>query len=697
MELNDMQKVVVTTDEPKVLVISAAASGKAQPNNTMIPTPHGYKQIGEIKVGDYVFNRYGQPTKVLGVFPQGKQRVYKVKLADGRETKCCGEHLWSYDNGHKGLTTKTTKEIFDKGVVKKDNRGHNSYKFRIPNLKRVVQYPEKELPINPYVLGCFIGDGCCTETGLTISSNDEELVNIIAELCNFKYTKNSKYNYNWTFRDEQGNRIHTKDFFAEVSTELVGNCHEKRIPIDYLISGEEQRFELLRGLMDTDGYVGDGRNSPCYFTVNYNLALDVAELARSLGFHTQIFTQDRRPEKKSIEYKVNIFTGPDNVYKIFKLSRKKDKALTFIGRPCRANHDFISIYDISETEEFCDMTCIYVDNKEHLYLTNNFIITHNTAVLTARLKYLLDKGEDPSKIVCITFTNAAAAVLRERIGNYPSLFIGTVHSYCNRLLLMSGYDTSKIINDENFDELFEIIKGRPQAIKEVNHLLLDEGQDSTEDELFFMLDIVQPKNFMIVADWKQQLYSFRGADSTRLRELSQDWDVMTYDLNKNYRNGSRILSFAKDIIKKNGKQYVDYSIPMRGTEGQVIEGEFTNSQIAEAIKNDGHYNDWFVLCRTNNELSSIKSVLEKAGIPCDSFKRAELDAQEFAEAMARDTVKVLTIHTSKGLERKNVVVIGARFYNADERCVSYVAATRAIDKLIWVTNKPKKKPVMMKW
>ena len=79
MELNDMQKVVVTTDEPKVLVISAAASGKAQPNNTMIPTPNGYKQIGEIKVGDYVFNRYGQPTKVLGVFPQGKQRVYKVK------------------------------------------------------------------------------------------------------------------------------------------------------------------------------------------------------------------------------------------------------------------------------------------------------------------------------------------------------------------------------------------------------------------------------------------------------------------------------------------------------------------------------------------------------------------------------------------------------------------------------------------
>ena len=207
--------------------------------------------------------------------------------------------------------------------------------------------------------------------------------------------------------------------------------------------------------------------------------------------------------------------------------------------------------------ELNDMQKVVVTTDEPKVLVISAAASGKTAVLTARLKYLLDKGEDPSKIVCITFTNAAAAVLRERIGDYPSLFIGTVHSYCNRLLLMSGYDTSKIINDENFDELFEIIKGRPQAIKEVNHLLLDEGQDSTEDELFFMLDIVQPKNFMIVADWKQQLYSFRGADSTRLRELSQDWDVMTYDLNKNYRNGSRILSFAKDIIKNNGKQYVD--------------------------------------------------------------------------------------------------------------------------------------------
>ena len=72
-----------------------------------------------------------------------------------------------------------------------------------------------------------------------------------------------------------------------------------------------------------------------------------------------------------------------------------------------------------------------------------------SAIITERLKYLLSQGEDPSKIVCITFTNASAEELRKRVGNYPSLFIGTVHSYCNWLLRMAGVDTSKIIDEEN--------------------------------------------------------------------------------------------------------------------------------------------------------------------------------------------------------------------------------------------------------
>lgn len=347
--------------------------------------------------------------------------------------------------------------------------------------------------------------------------------------------------------------------------------------------------------------------------------------------------------------------------------------------------------------ELNDIQRAVVETEESKVVVISAASSGKTTVLAARLQHLLQKGADPSKIVCITFTNAAAKVLRERIGDYPSLFIGTIHSYCNRLLLMSGYDTSGIISEENFDELFEAIKERPWAIKPVEHLLLDEAQDTSENEFYFLIDMIQPKNYMLVGDTKQCIFGFKGASPGTLLELTQNWDVTTFDMNRNYRNGSSILAFAKEIIKKNGKQYVDTSVAMRGVEGKVYQGQYTYDDICNLILEKGHYNDWFVLCRTNGELAEMGSKMKEAGIPFDSFKRSELDANEFQEAMARDSVKLLTIHTSKGLERKYVVVVGARFYNSDERCVDYVAATRARDVLIWVDTPKKVKPKMMKW
>lgn len=347
--------------------------------------------------------------------------------------------------------------------------------------------------------------------------------------------------------------------------------------------------------------------------------------------------------------------------------------------------------------ELNDIQKAIVETEESKVVVISAAAAGKTTVMAARLQHLLQKGVDPSKIVCITFTNAAAETLRKRIGNYPSLFIGTVHSYCNRLLLMSGYDTSGIISEEKFDELFEAIKERPWAIKPVEHLLLDESQDSSEDELYFMIDMIQPKNFMLVGDFRQSIFQFRGACPTRLIEISQEWDTTTFDMNRNYRNGSSILAFAKDIIRKNGKQYTDTSVAMRGIEGKVYQGQYTYDDIGNLILEKGNYNDWFVLCRTNSEVAEVMKKFEKMGISCDTFKRAQLDEKEFNEIMGRDSVKVLTIHSSKGLERKYVVVIGARFYNNDERCVDYVAATRARDVLIWVDAPKKVKTKMMKW
>ena len=315
-----------------------------------------------------------------------------------------------------------------------------------------------------------------------------------------------------------------------------------------------------------------------------------------------------------------------------------------------------------------------------------------TAVLVERVRYLLDNGADPKKVVLITFTNAAAEKLAERLGRPKGLFIGTIHSYANYLLLSNGNDTQDIIEEEQFDRLFNRIKHNPECLRSVDHLLLDESQDSNEAHFEFLLDMVKPKNYVIMGDHKQSIYRWNGAYPDYLINLAKDPTVTTYSLDENYRNGSNILTFAKNIIMTAGYDYRDTSKPMRGISGKVIPDlEYNPQAIARTFSEmkDG-FGDWFVLTRTNAQIDEIAAVFKRYGIPYDTFKRAQLDNKELNKKMKENTVKVLTIHTAKGLEANNVIVIGAKFYNLEERCISYVAATRARNMLIW-TKMPYKK------
>lgn len=322
-----------------------------------------------------------------------------------------------------------------------------------------------------------------------------------------------------------------------------------------------------------------------------------------------------------------------------------------------------------------------------------------TRVLTERVKYLLEHGADPNKLVVITFTNAAAEEMRERIGDIgKDCFIGTIHSYAFRLLLLGGYVDEAVgyAVEERFDYFFDIIKKNLQCVKEVDYLLLDEAQDSNENQFEFILDIINPKSFFIVGDARQSIYGFAGGRPDMLIKLSHRSDVTKYDLNENYRNGLYILEFAKRIINRLGRDYEDNSIAMCKTTGKVIETNFSPYKFAEYIlgSND-NFNDWFVLCRSNGMVDFMMNYLKERGIPCDTFKKGDLEPGEFAERMKANTVKVLTVHSAKGLEAKNVIVIGVNFGNEEERRVCYVAATRAKKFLIWCTgeqgNRNKKK------
>lgn len=346
--------------------------------------------------------------------------------------------------------------------------------------------------------------------------------------------------------------------------------------------------------------------------------------------------------------------------------------------------------------------------KEIVETTENYVVVvasaaaGKTRCITERVRWLLARGVPASEIVTITFTNAAAEEISERLGNPEGLFIGTIHSLANYYLRASGIDTSRVLNDERFDDLFKLIKKHPDCVKHVEHLIVDEAQDSNPQQFEFLLDMIAPTNYMLMGDHRQSIYRFNGATPDYILNLMESPEVMTYDLNENYRNAPEILQYAQGMLRPLGYDYEDYSIPMCKQRGRIVDTEYSEAGICTTIKryaNEGksEYRDWFVLTRTNAELENIRAALEKANVPCDTFKKAQLTNKGLKDKMKENTVKVLTIHTAKGLEADNVVVIGARWRDIEERCINYVAATRARNLLVWTRPVPKKKVKTNYW
>jgi superfamily I DNA/RNA helicase len=231
---------------------------------------------------------------------------------------------------------------------------------------------------------------------------------------------------------------------------------------------------------------------------------------------------------------------------------------------------------------------------------------------------------------------------------------------------------------------------------------VDEAQDSNPQQFEFLLDMIAPDNYMLMGDHRQSIYRFNGATPEYILSLMESPEVTTYELTENYRNAPEILQYAKNGIRTLGRDYEDYSVPMRSTHGRVIDVPYSGEGIATTIeryvsRGDCDYKDWFILTRTNAELDTILQVLKRHKIPTDTFKRAQLDNKGLKEKMRENTVKVLTIHTAKGLEADNVVVIGARYRDVEEKCVNYVAATRARNLLVWAYKTNTRKPKAEYW
>lgn len=673
MELSKKQKEIINAKENKITVVAAAGSGKALENGSIVYCDSGPKKIEDSKIGDLIYCEDGKLHKITGVFPQGKKKKYIITLTDGTKISCCDEHIWTFqteyqhDKEPKNYTTMTLREIIDKDMLF-SRRGNDQKKYKniwLP-ITKPVEFSKKELPLHPYLFGALLENGTLKgiEEKFCFNSNDSDVI-----------TKVNEY------------------------LSLI-NSENKFIPNIYKYSNIEDRIHLLKGIIDTNGCYAN----ECYSIIfkSKQLILDIQEMCESLGLTAKY-------QEKEV-----ICTNSSNDEKdyetIYKLCIKQSKLINKIhsSKKIEEQWKITNTYasrafdSIEETDEFVEMTCITVDNPTHLFLTDHFIVTHNTACLTERVKKLLKDGVKASEIVVITFTTLASEEMRLRIGEAgKGCFIGTVHSYCNFLLSCKGYDTRKYLDKEEFDELFSMIKRHPDCVQHVSHLLLDEAQDSTDEQFEFILNMIKPDNYFIVFDHRQSIYSFLNANPDYTYDLSRQEGVTRYELTENYRCAPQILSYAKEFLDPLGYKYFDDSIAMSKEHGSIYRIEFSPEKIGNFIlESEDQFGDWFVLARTNDDVKLIGEVLTDLGIPCDIIKKAEFSNAELKEKMKENTVKIMTMHQSKGLESPCVVVAGAKYYNDEERRLDYVAATRAKRLLVWCTipqNKKKKKQKVIIW
>ena len=320
-----------------------------------------------------------------------------------------------------------------------------------------------------------------------------------------------------------------------------------------------------------------------------------------------------------------------------------------------------------------------------------------TRVLTERVRKMLRDGTDPKDIAVITFTNLAAQELKERLaGDYKDgIYIGTIHSLANYMLLSHGIDTKAYLDNDKFDLLFAAVKKNPECIKHIRHILLDEAQDTSPEEYEFIFDMINPVTFFVAGDYNQSIYSFKGCDPELFNQLMEQPDVTVYNLNENYRNGNNILNFAKKILSES--YAFDKSVAMRPG-GTVWKGEATIENLKNWIQRQGEFKDWAVLCTTNGIIAEIREQLEALGIPSVSFRQGEVTKDQLEEMMNSNCVKVLTYWSAKGLEFPNVAAWKPKNWGGDETCrVNYVGATRAKDILLWMEEShKKKKPIKQK-
>jgi len=352
--------------------------GRAQPVLTGVLTPSGFRAIGSLAVGDLVIGSDGSPTAVVGVYPQGRKAVYRVATQDGASTLCCAEHLWAVATPADRARGKPMRILQTRDMIGRLRSAH-SHRLELPLMSRPVEFPSRAVPMDPYALGRLLGG---------FSTADPQLAATLeAPLPRIEVTRQPDDDHVLHRRGGGRGGVVVLDPATAALRELGvagSRSSTKFVPAAYMFNASAIRLAVLQGLLDTDGGPVTRRERSCmieYTTTSAQLKDDVLFLVRSLGgvaCWRKRLAPGRAPGRahgweegnRSDSYILEIRL-PEGVAP-FRLTRKMDVYERIGGgRPIR----FIETIVAAGEQE---TVCIRVAAADSLYVTEDFLVTHNT-------------------------------------------------------------------------------------------------------------------------------------------------------------------------------------------------------------------------------------------------------------------------------------------------------------------------------
>ena len=359
-------------------------NGKQLALDTPIPTPDGWKTMGTLAIGDCVFDERGKPCHVVAKsLIDDTEQAYELIFRDGGRIVAGERHLWDVEYIHGKTKPKrwTTGEIYRRTRKYRETFSDNRSIIRIP-VNAPLHLPEADLPVDPYLYGYWLGNGCATKPEITVRDCDvDDLISFIPYLLHNRYPQACG-----------GSEILV---YKELKKILVPHFREKVIRPEYLRSSEHQRWELLQGLMDSDGCVSVVKGQSIYVSTIQQLAESVQELLWSLGIKNSLTTcpstRYGKPTGETL-YQIRFTAFTDQP--VSKLHRKS------IRRQERVKQTRSCFHYLKEIRMLAckvKMQCIQVDSPSHCYLAGrNMVKTHNSELAAAIALYLLYADNEPS-------------------------------------------------------------------------------------------------------------------------------------------------------------------------------------------------------------------------------------------------------------------------------------------------------------